>query len=77
MVLAALYTQYVTQPRGRDAVRFRNDDDPKFSEFRNCKGAIDGVHIPAHVPLAAQTAWRNRKGFISQNVLAAVNFDFT
>ena len=38
--------------------------------FKDCVGALDGSHIPACIPLSKQPAWRNRKGFISQNVLA-------
>jgi hypothetical protein len=34
-----------------------------------------GTHIPAIVPAASTGAFRNRKGFISQNVLAACDFD--
>jgi hypothetical protein len=42
--------------------------------FDNCIGAIDGSHIPAWT---TNEVYRNRKGFISQNVLFAVNFDLT
>jgi predicted Rdx family selenoprotein len=31
--------------------------------------------VPILVPVAKQSAWRNRKGWISQNVLAACDFD--
>lgn len=50
--------------------------DPKlFPWFKDALGAIDGTHIQAFVPnTAAQSAWRNRKGFLSQNVFAAVDF---
>jgi hypothetical protein len=44
--------------------------------FKNCLGAIDGVLIPAHVPANIQSTWKCQKGFLCQNVLAAVNFDF-
>jgi hypothetical protein len=43
--------------------------------FSGCIGAIDGSHIPAAVPSLKQAAWRNHKGFISQNILAVCNFD--
>jgi hypothetical protein len=44
--------------------------------FKGGMGALDGVLIPAHVPLHLQSPWRSQKGVISQNVLAAVNFHF-
>jgi len=38
-------------------------------------GAIDGAHVHARVPLAMQAAFRGRKHYPTQNVLAAVDFD--
>ncbi len=38
-------------------------------------GAIDGTHVHARVPLAMQAAFRGRKHYPTQNVLAAVDFD--
>ncbi|XP_016698872.1 uncharacterized protein [Gossypium hirsutum] len=43
--------------------------------FKDCVGVIDGMHIPAHVPAKDQSRFRNRKGVLSQNVLAACTFD--
>lgn len=43
--------------------------------LQDCVGAIDGTHIPAMVPVCDAPSYRNRKGFTSQNVLAACNFD--
>jgi hypothetical protein len=43
--------------------------------FKNCIGAIDGTHIPASVKEIYSSRFRNRKGFLSQNVLAASSFD--
>lgn len=36
---------------------------------------IDGMHVPAHVPAKDQSRFRNKKGILSQNVLAACTFD--
>ena len=46
-----------------------------FPWFKDCIGAIDGTHIPMHVPEVLRAAYRNRKGDISQNVLAATTMD--
>lgn len=43
--------------------------------FRESLGALDGSHIPVHVPEINRAAYRNRKGDISQNVLVACTFD--
>ena len=50
----------------------------KFSPFfDNCIGALDGTHIPAVIPFADHVRFRNRKKFVSQNVLGVANFDLT
>jgi hypothetical protein len=38
-------------------------------------GAIDGTHIHARVPRKMQAAFRGRKHYPTQNVLAAIDFD--
>ncbi|KAK2649517.1 hypothetical protein Ddye_017006 [Dipteronia dyeriana] len=46
-----------------------------FSYFKDCIGAIDGTHIPATVMGHDNSRFRDRHGNISQNILAACNFD--
>ncbi|XP_018453719.1 uncharacterized protein LOC108824838 [Raphanus sativus] len=46
-----------------------------YPYFKDCIGAIDGTHIFATVPKCDVPSYRNRKGFVSQNVLATCNFD--
>ncbi|XP_054785623.1 uncharacterized protein LOC129292093 [Prosopis cineraria] len=46
-----------------------------YPYFKDCIGVIDGMHIPAHVPAKDQSRFRNKKGLLSQNVLAACTFD--
>ncbi|RWR83447.1 putative nuclease HARBI1 [Cinnamomum micranthum f. kanehirae] len=41
----------------------------------DCIKAIDGTHIAAWVRLEDQVRYRNRKGGLSQNVMAVVSFD--
>ena len=47
-----------------------------YPYFRDCVGAIDGTHIPVFVPEDRRAPYRNRKGVVSQNVLAACSFEF-
>jgi hypothetical protein len=50
--------------------------DPKYKNyFIDCLGALDGTHIDVHVPFQDQARYRNRKGNLSQNVLAVCDFD--
>ncbi|KAK1620126.1 hypothetical protein QYE76_025643 [Lolium multiflorum] len=46
-----------------------------FPYFRDCIGAIDGTHVTIKVPRSMSAAFRGRKYYTSQNVLAAVDFD--
>ncbi|KAL5706080.1 hypothetical protein ACHQM5_024289 [Ranunculus cassubicifolius] len=43
--------------------------------FKDCVSAIDGTFMPAMVPIDDQPRYRNRKGDIRHNVLAACSFD--
>ncbi|MGH3055761.1 MAG: hypothetical protein ACRDL7_12380 [Gaiellaceae bacterium] len=48
---------------------------PKFYPFfRTCIGALDGSHIPVSVRGEDAPCYRNRMGFLSQNVLVVVDF---
>ncbi|CAL5379925.1 unnamed protein product [Camellia sinensis] len=46
-----------------------------FPWFKDCVGAIDGILVDAWVPASRQHTFRSRKATVSQNVLAACNFD--
>ncbi|GFP98925.1 putative nuclease harbi1 [Phtheirospermum japonicum] len=52
----------------RESTRF-------YPYFKDCIRAIDGTHIPAMIVGQDTSRYRNRHGIISQNVLAACNFD--
>ncbi|KAK1685210.1 hypothetical protein QYE76_046058 [Lolium multiflorum] len=43
--------------------------------LQDCIGAIGGTHVTAKVPTSMSAAFRGRKHYTSQNVLAAVDFD--
>lgn len=50
--------------------------NPKLSPyFDNARGALDGSHFHTWVEEEATVRYRNRKGYISQNVLAGSDFD--
>jgi hypothetical protein len=49
--------------------------DPTRGLFVNCVGALDGIHFLARVPEGRPTLpFRNRRGELTMNVLAAVDF---
>ncbi|CAN6712988.1 unnamed protein product [Malus baccata var. baccata] len=43
--------------------------------FKDCIGAIDGVHVEASIPPPDQVPYIGRKGIPTQNVMVACNFD--
>ena len=52
--------------------------------FDACRGAINGTHIPISISLRAikhhqkkpvPAAWRNHKGYYSQNIFTYINFN--
>lgn len=76
-VLAAILSMYpeVVKEPDYDALPTRIAENPKFFPFfKDCVGALDGSHIKAYVT-GESKPWRNRKGVLSQNVLAVVDFN--
>lgn len=67
---------FMRQPELGDPIHDRILKNPKyFPFFRNAVGCLDGTHVPAVVPVKFQDVFRNRKGWLSQNVLGVVDFD--
>jgi hypothetical protein len=51
-------------------------DNPKYTPyFDDCISALDGTHIAAYISTREQARYRNRKGTLSQNVLAVCDFN--
>ena len=74
--MLVLYPRFTSLPNVGTPLATRILDDSKYYlYFNNCLGALDGTHIPIHVPLEEQSRYRNRKGTLSQNVLAVCDFD--
>lgn len=76
-VLDALVGQFYLKwvPLPLNAVPPKILHNPKFFPyFKDCLGAIDGSHFHARVLVDDMARFRNRKGWISQNVLVACLF---
>ncbi|XP_021813645.1 uncharacterized protein LOC110756514 [Prunus avium] len=50
-------------------------DSRYMPHFKDCIGAIDGVHVKASVPPEDQVPYIGRKGIPTQNIMATCNFD--
>jgi hypothetical protein len=74
--LLALHKEIVLPPSTEPPIQIIGEDK-RWPYFADCIGALDGSHIPVHVVggYTVQAPWRNRKGFLSQNILAVVDFD--
>ena len=71
-----LQKQYVKLPTADTPLASRVADHPKYATyFTDCLGALDGTHIDVHVSPGDAARYRNRKGHLSQNVLAVCDFD--
>ena len=49
--------------------------DPYLLLLQGCVGALDGTHIPVHVPAHARGRYRNKKGDLTTNVLGVCSPD--
>ncbi|ETV77497.1 hypothetical protein H257_08907 [Aphanomyces astaci] len=77
VVLSAMVRLYPTvmRPPG-SSIPWEIHSNPKmFPFFKGCVGALDGTHVPAIPPPSGAKPFRNRKGYMSQNILAACTFD--
>ncbi|KAG6488995.1 hypothetical protein ZIOFF_050253 [Zingiber officinale] len=77
-VLRAVCTlgTYIIRPYEHNGVHPHILNNPKwFSYFKNCLGAIDGIHVSAWTPSSIQTSFRGRKIIVTQNVMLACDFD--
>lgn len=68
------YRKYVCSPGLATPAEIA--DDPRFFPFfKDAVGAVDGTLITANPPYDIRARWRNRKGDLTWNILAASTFD--
>lgn len=68
--------EYIDLPSPEQPLAPRISSDSKYYPyFEDCLGALEGTHIAATVPVEKHRTFRDRKGNISQNVLAVCSFD--
>jgi hypothetical protein len=68
------YETYVRDPENQTPEKIL--ENPKwFPFFRYCRGAVDGVHVLAYALEQHITRYCDRQGEITQNCVAACNFD--
>jgi hypothetical protein len=73
--LCRAFSSFVEFPTSDTPISIKISHDRRFwPYFENCIGAVDGTHIPVRVA-QHQTAYRDRKGNLSMNVLVACDFD--
>ncbi|KAJ1689300.1 hypothetical protein LUZ63_013455 [Rhynchospora breviuscula] len=69
--------QYMKLPGANEPVHPKLRQGIEFYPFKDALGAIDGTHIPAFSDWEEtfKERWRNRKGHMTQNVMAEVDFN--
>ncbi|XP_043710577.1 uncharacterized protein LOC122659540 [Telopea speciosissima] len=70
-----LYPLLLKPPSTTTHKRITSNGSRFYPYFKDCVGAIDGSHIPAWVQVEQHRSFRDRHGCISQNILAACEFD--
>lgn len=71
-----LHVKYIYQPQLLDPTSDVRLQNPKYSfYFDNYVGAQDSTHVAMYILTIGQKPYRNWKKYLSQNVLAAYNFD--
>jgi hypothetical protein len=75
LVSPQFYNRYVKLPPIEETPPEIRNNPKLYPFFKDCRAAIDGTHITAFVPEDAVPRYRDRKGLLSQNVLAACTFD--
>lgn len=74
--LLLLYPEVIQLPTSDTPLSNHIANNPKYKTFfTDCVGALDGTHIDIHCRPGDQARYRNRKGHLTQNVLAACNFE--
>ncbi|GMN62636.1 hypothetical protein TIFTF001_031729 [Ficus carica] len=75
-VICALKDEFIRPADYTTVQPFIIEHEGKFRPwFDGCIGAIDGTHVPCVPRRENADGWINRKGFHSQNILAACSFD--
>jgi hypothetical protein len=73
--ILVLYKEVITLPSADTSLHSRITDDPKYKTFfTDCISVIDKTYINVSVSPAEQPRYQNRKGQLTQNVLAACDF---
>ncbi|KAL5574363.1 hypothetical protein UlMin_023960 [Ulmus minor] len=66
----------IKPPKNYDLIQHYIQSNCKYGPyFKDCIGAIDGTHIHAKIPVNEQIPCIGRKGFSTQNIMAACNFN--
>ncbi|CAK9781317.1 unnamed protein product [Cutaneotrichosporon oleaginosum] len=72
----SFYERWISMPKANTPVPSQLANSNQFHPyFKDVIGAIDGTHIPAHVPNEDRQRYRDRKGNLSFNVLAVCSMD--
>ncbi|XP_031255787.1 uncharacterized protein LOC116113765 isoform X2 [Pistacia vera] len=69
-----LTSDFIKPPNFTDVLLQISTNPKYYSFFKDCLGAIDGTHVHG-LPVEVADTYRNRKGAVSQNVMAVCDFN--
>jgi hypothetical protein len=76
LALLRLHEAYVRLPAADDPIPPRITESTKYRlYFKDCLGTLDDTHIDAFISGEPTAPYRDRRGKLSQNVLAVCTFD--
>ena len=75
-ILLELYCYIITLPIIDTPLSSRIIDNPKYTPyFDNYISTLDSIYIATYILTTEQARYRNRKGILSQNILAVYDFN--
>ena len=71
----SFYSTYMKLPPDHIIPKRIRRDPKLYPFFKDCRGAIDGSHLPVRPPSLTRGRWRDREGNLTQNILAICDFN--
>lgn len=70
-----LHIDIVRMPNAGYSDEVLSDSPEHWPWLKDCIGVVDCFHLPVSIPPRQQSTWRNSKDMVTQNVLAACDFE--
>ena len=75
MAMEIIHNKCVNLPPPDHLADKISDSEKFYPYFKDCIGTLDSTHIPVFIRAMSAPTYRNRKGFLTQNVLGVCTFN--